>query len=130
GEHFTGKLVDFTPYTVTVKTDSGEEVVLRKLAIVYYRQVKDLPASGEAAHFDTSVLDGAEPSERPGHKQEPVGQAEPHAEVALETLAEVKKPETVKTKHSSKKHSHPVDEGVDSDRTGSPNAPETDSMDE
>jgi sRNA-binding regulator protein Hfq len=39
GEVHTGKIVDFTPYTVTLKTDGeGQEMVLRKLAIMYYRQ--------------------------------------------------------------------------------------------
>jgi len=50
GELFTGKLMDFTPYTITIKNDDGEEVVLRKLAIVYYRQGNgEAPAPAKAA---------------------------------------------------------------------------------
>jgi sRNA-binding regulator protein Hfq len=46
GEQFDGTLVDFTPYTITIRLDGGEEeVVLRKLAIAYYRRI----GQGDAA---------------------------------------------------------------------------------
>jgi transcriptional regulator with XRE-family HTH domain/sRNA-binding regulator protein Hfq len=37
-EQFDGVIADFTPYTITIKVDGGHEMVLRKLAIAYYRQ--------------------------------------------------------------------------------------------
>ena len=40
GEEFTGRLTDFTPYTVTIQTQDGD-VVLRKLAIVYYKRAAE-----------------------------------------------------------------------------------------
>lgn len=40
GETFTGTISDFTAYTITVKQDN-EDVVLRKLAIAYYRQMSN-----------------------------------------------------------------------------------------
>ncbi|HKP52575.1 MAG TPA: helix-turn-helix domain-containing protein [Chloroflexia bacterium] len=37
-EEFSGTISDFTPYTITIKVaDKDEEIVLRKLAIAYYR---------------------------------------------------------------------------------------------
>jgi sRNA-binding regulator protein Hfq len=38
GEEFTGSISDFTAYTIKVKQDN-EDVVLRKLAIAYYRRL-------------------------------------------------------------------------------------------
>jgi len=38
GEQITGTVSDFTPYTITIRTDAGEEMVLRKLSIAYYRR--------------------------------------------------------------------------------------------
>ena len=46
GETFTGTIRDFTPYTIIVSQDDVE-VVLRKLAIAYYRRVA--PDEGKAA---------------------------------------------------------------------------------
>jgi len=41
GEQFDGTITDFTPYTITIKEHvSGEEMVLRKLAIAYYRRTE------------------------------------------------------------------------------------------
>jgi len=38
GEEFSGRITDFTPYTITIHiAESDEEMVLRKLAIAYYR---------------------------------------------------------------------------------------------
>jgi sRNA-binding regulator protein Hfq len=40
GEQFEGVITDFTPYTITIKpVDGEEELVLRKLAIAYYRRL-------------------------------------------------------------------------------------------
>jgi sRNA-binding regulator protein Hfq len=38
GEQIAGTVSDFTPYTITIRADAGEEMVLRKLAIAYYRR--------------------------------------------------------------------------------------------
>lgn len=38
GEQITGTVSDFTPYTITIRTDAEEEMVLRKLSIAYYRR--------------------------------------------------------------------------------------------
>lgn len=40
-EEFRGTISDFTPYTITIKANSGGDVVLRKLAIAYYRQIPE-----------------------------------------------------------------------------------------
>lgn len=49
GDEFRGKVIDFTPYTITIQVAlGGEEMVLRKLAIIYYRQVGG-PAEAEPA---------------------------------------------------------------------------------
>jgi sRNA-binding regulator protein Hfq len=49
GEQFGGVITDFTPYTITIKEHSnGEETVLRKLAIAYYRHT-DAPTDKPAA---------------------------------------------------------------------------------
>ena len=48
GEQFGGVITDFTPYTITIKEHgNGEETVLRKLAIAYYRHT-DAPAEKPA----------------------------------------------------------------------------------
>src|SRR5438477_3077500 len=41
GEEFRGTIADYTPYTITVKLDGQDELVLRKLAIAYYRQAPE-----------------------------------------------------------------------------------------
>src|SRR5262249_35771300 len=70
GEQFRGQLVDFTPYTITLKLDNSEEIVLRKLAIVYYRQstwaldTKKLETHTEdTKRLDTSMLSEVETSQ-------------------------------------------------------------------
>jgi transcriptional regulator with XRE-family HTH domain len=43
-EQFGGTITDFTPYTITIKQHgNGDEVVLRKLAIAYYRRTEAPP---------------------------------------------------------------------------------------
>ena len=43
GQEFTGVVVDFTPFTVhIIDQTSGEEVILRKLAMAYYRKADAL----------------------------------------------------------------------------------------
>lgn len=38
GQEMEGRVVGFSPYTITIQTPSGDEVTLRKLAIAYYRR--------------------------------------------------------------------------------------------
>ncbi|MDQ6693686.1 MAG: helix-turn-helix transcriptional regulator [Chloroflexota bacterium] len=46
GDELTGPILDYTPYTITVQPDDGPgEMVLRKLAIVYYRCLPGTPTS-------------------------------------------------------------------------------------
>jgi sRNA-binding regulator protein Hfq len=57
GEEFSGTISEFTPYTITIKAVAqDEEVVLRKLAIAYYRCM----VAKESAGNGTS--DEAQPS--------------------------------------------------------------------
>ena len=39
GDEFRGAISEFTPYTITINANTGGDVVLRKLAIAYYRQI-------------------------------------------------------------------------------------------
>ena len=58
GEQFGGTITDFTPYTITLKQHSdGDEVVLRKLAVAYYRRTE--APSEEVAE---KGVDGAKPT--------------------------------------------------------------------
>jgi transcriptional regulator with XRE-family HTH domain/sRNA-binding regulator protein Hfq len=50
GESFTGNIIDFSPYTITIASESGE-VVLRKLAVAYYSREgrsESVTATGES----------------------------------------------------------------------------------
>lgn len=50
GEEIGGVITDFTPYTITVSTNgSGDDTVLRKLAIAYYRRGEPVAAAPQAA---------------------------------------------------------------------------------
>jgi sRNA-binding regulator protein Hfq len=47
GKQYTGVVLDFTPFTVHIQeSDSGQEVILRKLAMAYYRKA-DSSSSGD-----------------------------------------------------------------------------------
>jgi sRNA-binding regulator protein Hfq len=101
GEEFTGTISDFTPYTITIKIgNDGEEVVLRKLAIAYYRR---LPVP------------------------QPLEQAGGTSTGARRKGGRVKK---ASHDHTTDDAHQPVDPGIDSDRAGQPEVPEVDSMDE
>jgi sRNA-binding regulator protein Hfq len=91
GEEFSGSIADFTPYTITIKVaDKDEEIVLRKLAIAYYRCTS---ANGET--------NGAAPAQ-----------------------------EEQSHNHARDDRHQPIERGIDSDRTGQPDKPEKDQMDE
>jgi sRNA-binding regulator protein Hfq len=111
GERFRGKLSDFTAYTVTLQTESGEEVVLRKLAIVYYRQA-------------SASTDGVTPSS----SEVPAG-IEPADETAPAPPKARKSAKAAKAAAPEETH-QPLATGLDSDRAGDPDTPEKDNMDE
>ena len=73
GEVLKGIIIDFTPYTVTMAEDgTGNHIVLRKLAIAYYRR---LGPGGEGEHAEGS------PNGREAEAVDPApftGPAEPH----------------------------------------------------
>jgi transcriptional regulator with XRE-family HTH domain/sRNA-binding regulator protein Hfq len=97
GEEFRGAISEFTPYTITIKAlEQDEEVVLRKLAIAYYRCM----AAKE------SGSNGASDEVHPSNQEQD------------------------KHSHARDDHHQPIDRGIDSDRTGEPDSPEKDQMDE
>ena len=50
GKEYTGVVVDFTPFTVhIIEQDTNEEVILRKLAMAYYRKADALEEARQAA---------------------------------------------------------------------------------
>ena len=71
GQMFEGALIDFTPYTVTLaELGSGDHIVLRKLAIAYYRRLGNGTDAGADLGEDASAdapAEGAEASTN-GHE--------------------------------------------------------------
>ncbi len=50
GKEYTGVVVDFTPFTVhIIEQDTNEEVILRKLAMAYYRKADAVEEARQAA---------------------------------------------------------------------------------
>jgi len=41
GEIFSGRIVGFSPYSITIRETAGQEVTLQKIAIAYYRRTAD-----------------------------------------------------------------------------------------
>ncbi len=122
GEQFDGTLVDFTPYTITVKLDGGdEEVVLRKLAIAYYRRT----GQGEA----TAATSGNYVTTNAGENALLVPAATEAAGTSADTGEAIAGGQQAHD-HSRDDHHQPLASGVDSDRTGEPETPEEDNMDE
>ena len=101
GEEFNGVIADSTPYTITIKAKDGSEVVLRKLAIAYYRRLPEQGAAGEEVKKSTRTRTKAAGSS---------------GEAAHD--------------HKRDNHHQPLDSGLDSDRAGEPKTPEKDHMDE
>ncbi|HEX8230203.1 MAG TPA: helix-turn-helix transcriptional regulator [Chloroflexia bacterium] len=121
GEQFDGTLVDFTPYTITIRPDGSEdEMVLRKLAIAYYRRT----GQGEA----TAALSGNFVTANLGNDTLLV----PATSVVAETAGESATATVAAQGHDhARNDSHqPVTSGLDSDRAGEPEGPEEDNMDE
>ncbi len=101
GDQFDGTITDYTPYTITLKLHgSDDEMVLRKLAIAYYRRTE---APTQAAVGDAATATAAKATPKPKSKARSKGVEERH---------------------------QPLDTGLDSDRPGEPDTPETDQMDE
>ena len=116
GEQFDGAVADFTPYTITVRLAEGDqEVVLRKLAIAYYRRTG--AGSGAAPQPDALVTTAL--TDKLG---------EPPASDTLTQTATL--PETLVHDHARDNHHQPVANGIDSDHVGEPEVPEEDNMDE
>ena len=103
GETFTGTIGEFTAYTVTVK-QGDEDIVLRKLAIAYYRRLD--PGDSEGAKSRKG--DAGEASH--GTPEEDTSQ-EPHD-------------------HHRDDARQPLYRGINSDLVGTPDTPEEDNMDE
>jgi sRNA-binding regulator protein Hfq len=102
GEQFEGVISDFTPYTITVKPNgNGEDLVLRKLAIAYYRRgVPSEPPAEEAPKSETKTRARTAKSKAAAQQDAVVREAE---QILAEELG--------------------------SDRVGEPATPETDRMD-
>lgn len=143
GEQFRGQLVDFTPYTITLKLDNGEEIVLRKLAIVYYRQstgspdTQDTnttrldPLAEDTQRLDTSMLNEMEPSQDSSAAIGDQTPVEAKAEPPVLETASQSKPATRKRKSKTEVQPPPLaDTGIESDRVRGPEDPEIDNMDE
>ena len=110
GEQFTGTIADFTPYTITIRAD-GSEVVLRKLAIAYYRQAAD-----------AGSVDGAEPT---------VGDEQPASQAAPEAAVKEAAPRKARASAKAAPEVHqPVVDDLESDRPDVLQTPEADNMDE
>jgi sRNA-binding regulator protein Hfq len=115
GEQFDGTLVDFTPYTITVRPDdSEEEVVLRKLAIAYYRRT----GQGEVRASTSGNFVTAD-----------VGDTQLLVPATSEA-ATATAPAQQAHDHARDDHHQTLATGLDSDHVGEPEVPEEDSMDE
>ncbi len=83
GQIFIGQIKDYTPYTIVIVGDDGNDVVLRKLAIAYYQKVgtgNPLATLTAAEHSD-----GHHDGELALHKGEVTP---PHAPAAAAGLAD------------------------------------------
>ncbi len=123
GEHFNGVITDFTPYTITINDSAtGDEVVLRKLAIAYYRRTANGDAQASLVSDTDNIVDAA-PTEVAAPKKATRSRAS--------TTKTAKSDQTTAAAAPAEEHSHqPIDTGVDSDRVGEPVTPEKDNMDE
>jgi sRNA-binding regulator protein Hfq len=83
GEQITGTLTDFTPYTITVRVSDDEEVVLRKLAIAYYRRMAGDPSrasgGGSSGSQAPAALNGGAPGQSGSAAREDSGINSDHA---------------------------------------------------
>lgn len=147
GEQIGGVVSDFTPYTITIKqSNQGEdEVVLRKLAIAYYRRSESAnqPATeGEKEATNTqeavsmkdessaSNAEDANTTYAPGTQD--VGMSDNALTVEALDEEEALEADTSTNSHDHVRDDHhqPLDKGIDSDHVGRPDVPERDNMDE
>jgi sRNA-binding regulator protein Hfq len=119
GEQFDGTLVDFTPYTITVRPSDGDEVVLRKLAIAYYRRTGQGEGRGTSPSGFVATNLGEDALLVPAAAQAP--------EASEATAAT---PAQQSHDHARDDHHQPVVTDTDSDHVGEPDVPEEDNMDE
>ena len=112
GEEIAGTITDFTPYTITVSSNgAGDDTVLRKLAIAYYRR-SEMPTASAGTQAAVEPV-AASPQADKKRTRAAKGQATPPTH-----------------DHELDDHHQPLDTGIDSDRPGETGAPEADSMDE
>jgi hypothetical protein len=94
GEQFEGVISDFTPYTITIKPGNAadnDEMVLRKLAIAYYRRTSSPGSASQASQASAQAQAPAVEAHdhaRDNHHQ-PVS-----SEVESDRAGEPEKPET------------------------------------
>jgi hypothetical protein len=103
GEEIGGIITDYTPYTITVSTNgSGDDTILRKLAIAYYRR-------GEATAASEA----------------------PAAAAAAPKRTRTTKAQAAAAAHKHEDDAHqPLEKGISSDRPSDTETPETDNIDE
>ncbi len=138
GEEMGGIVSDFTAYTITVKQgDRGDEIVLRKLAIAYYRRSTPGAQMSDASNLEGSgSMNGKSNATNPGNTQD-VGMSD--NAVIVEALDEEETQEEVSSAPASteREHDHarddrhqPLGNDIGSDHVGEPGKPERDQMDE
>jgi hypothetical protein len=115
GEEIGGVITDFTPYTITIGSNgAGDDVVLRKLAIAYYRR-SDPPTIGAEANTSQVAAGAAKVASDASPKR---------------TRATKAQAATSPHDHARDDHHQPLDEGIDSDRPDELARPEADNVDE
>lgn len=119
GDQFSGTIADFTPYTITINLPSGEEMVLRKLAIAYYRRLLAKQATNGMAE-ERAMPAEVETGPKPARAKTRKAKKEEEVDVAGMQAHE----------HTRDDHHQPLDHGIDSDHVGEPVVPEEDSMDD
>lgn len=128
GTEFQGTVADYTPYTITVTDASGEETILRKLAIAYYRRLPGVtPAqqSGGPAEASTST-----PTTAAANTDATAQAAPTEGPITTPTLTDPLAADVADAVSLPAESHQPLDEGIDSDRAGEPVTPEHDNMDE
>jgi sRNA-binding regulator protein Hfq/DNA-binding XRE family transcriptional regulator len=136
GEQLEGVITDFTPYTITIQAEGhNDDLVLRKLAIAYYRK-----GTGQASQETgaTATADAAASATEPtAEVAAPVAAPSADGDAPAPAPAKKRTSRSAKAEAQAPAHDHATDDahqpqesGVDSDRVGEPNLPEIDNMDE
>lgn len=139
GEQLEGRISDFTPYTITItQGEGGNETVLRKLAIAYYRRSApnaEMSAGGKGNMEDKSSTGSAHSADSANETQD-VGMSDNALIVeGLDEEAEAAEASNTSASAASapdntpNDHRQPLDRGIDSDHVGEPDKPERDNMD-